>query len=209
MTNRWWKSAQIAVLSAMILLPQATLSAKPGHGRNNKAEKQAKHEMKQEQKAASYEFDRYKNMNVYYNRTTATYYWIDSGRWYEGRSLPGHITVGGECERFRIGAPTPYEYHRMNYERLPYAYGKKNFGKRRGPPDHAPAWGHRRKFGYVYYPDRDIYYDPYEKQYAWIEAGKMKIGYELPDWIKVDPYGGVHVELERAVKLEDFKKIFR
>ncbi|HNW35818.1 MAG TPA: hypothetical protein PKM25_12845 [Candidatus Ozemobacteraceae bacterium] len=27
----------------------------------------------------------------------------------------------------------------------------------------------------------------------------MKIGNELPDWIKVDPYNGVTIELDRAV----------
>lgn len=220
--TRWWlKALQVGVLGAMLLVPNGELLAKPGKNKDKgkgkgaakqemkQEEKQQKQEAKQQKKAASFEYDRYSNQNVYYNRTTKTYYWIDSGKWHQGRTLPGNFTVGGQHERIRIGGETPYEYHRLNYERLPYVQSKKNFGKRRGPPDHAPAWGYRRKFGYVYYPDRDIYYYPQEKQYAWIDSGKMKLGYELPDWIKVDPHGGVNIELDRAINLDDFKKILR
>jgi len=208
----------------MLLISSGVLSAKQGksqgkHRGSAKQEmkqekqqdkqemKQEKQERKQQEKARSYEYDQYANQNVYYNRTTGMYYWIDSGKWYQGRRLPGNYTIGGPCQHIRIGSETPYDYHHMNYERLPYEQGPKNFGKRRGPPDQAPAWGYRRKFGYVYYPDRDIYYYPQEKQYVWVESGKMKIGYELPDWIKVDPYRGVNIDLERAVNLDDFKKI--
>lgn len=216
---RWWmKSLQVGVLGAMLLVPSGELLAKPGN-KKGKSKGSEKHEMKQEQKEqqkaqkrnkdAFYEYDHYLNQNVYYNRTTDTYYWIDSGKWHQGRRIPGNYTLGGTCDRIRIGNETPFDYHRMNYERLPYEHGRKNFGKRRGPPDHAPAWGYRKKFGYIYYPDHDIYYYPQEKQYAWIESGKMKIGYELPDWIRVDPCGGVNIDLERAVNLNDFKKIFR
>lgn len=205
MMNRWMNCFQVAVLGAMLLLPQTEALAKKH--RENKKEKERKEAP--HPKHVAYEYDHYVNQNVYYNRTTRTYYWIESGRWNHGPSLPSHYTVGGETERIRIGGETPYEYHRINYERLPYTYGKKNFGKRRGPPAHAPAWGYREKFGYMYYPNCDVYYDPHAKQYAWVESGKMKIGYELPDWIKVDPYGGINIELEKAVNLENFKRVLR
>jgi|GEM_PF-2079620 len=206
MKNRWIRSLQVSVLGAMLLVSHGALLAKPGKG-NKQGKASEKQEAKQQRKAAFYVYDQYPNLGVYYNRTTDTYYWIDSGKWCHGRSLPGNIALGGQRDKIRIGDETPYAYHQVNHERLPYEYSKKNFGKRRGPPDQAPAWGYRRKFGYIYYPRHDVYYDPNARNYAWVESGKMKIGYELPDWIKVDPYGGVTIELERAVDIDNFKNI--
>lgn len=187
--------------------------ARPGKkekGKHKGQEKQAqklspKHAQKQHRE---FVYDYYPNLKVYHNRTTDTFFWIDNGRWCQARQKPSHIALGGSRKRIRMGGETPFEYHQVNYERLPYGKPEKKFGKRRGPPDHAPAWGLRRKQEYVYYPDHKVYYHPQTEQYLWLEKDKVKLGVELPSWIKVDPINGVTVDIDRDLNLNDFKGIF-
>ncbi len=159
--------------------------------------------------ARPYEYDYYPALKVYHNRTTDTFFWIENGQWCQSPRPPSHISLGGDRKRIRMGGETPYEYHQVNFERLPYGQAKKKFGKRRGPPDHAPAWGYRRKQEYVYFPHQQVYYHPCEKQYLWVEKGQIKVGVELPPWIKVDPANGVTMDIDRALNLDDFKKVFK
>ena len=213
MKNVWWNRLCGVLLAALLVCTGGVLEAKPkggshpGKGKGlSKAEKQQQKAEKRDSKAM-HTFDYFPSQQVYYNRTTDTYFWIDNGLWqHRAKYLPGNITIGGKKERIRISGDTPYAYHRIHCEHLPYSAWKDHYAKRRGPPDHAPAWGYRRQHDYIYYPDRGVYYEPESKSYAWVEAGKMKIGFELPEWIKVDPFLGVKLELDRPISFEDFKK---
>ncbi len=63
-----------------------------------------------------------------------------------------------------------------------------------GPPHWAPAYGYRSQF--IYYPHYHVYYYPRARQYFWIDAGVVKIGTRLPNWISLG-HSGVSVELQR------------
>lgn len=72
-------------------------------------------------------------------------------------------------------------------------HSKKPFGQKKkfqkGPPDHAPAWGYRRKHKSKkmwHFPGTDTYYREEDKQYIYLEMGKWKIGRELPDWVNIN-----------------------
>jgi hypothetical protein len=72
------------------------------------------------------------------------------------------------------------------YEKIPPGQQKKY---KKGPPDHAPAWGYRRKnhgSKHWHFPGSDVYYREEDKQYIYLENGKWRIGHELPDWINVN-----------------------
>ncbi len=61
-----------------------------------------------------------------------------------------------------------------------------------GPPPWAPAHGYRRKF--LYYSHHHVYYDPTARKYFWLDAGVVKVGIKLPDWIHLSG-SGLGVEL--------------
>lgn len=63
-----------------------------------------------------------------------------------------------------------------------------------GPPDHAPAHGYRRKYGYRYYPDAQVYFDIERKNYFYLDGGQWRVSVSLPQELKVRL--GDHVELE-------------
>ena len=66
-----------------------------------------------------FDYDFYPNLKVYHNRSTDTFFWIENGKWCHAPKPPSHITLGGNRQRIRMGGETPYEYHRVNFERLP------------------------------------------------------------------------------------------
>lgn len=63
------------------------------------------------------------------------------------------------------------------------------------PPPWAPAHGYRAKHHYVYYPVREIYYEPARDIWFWLEGDNWRFGASLP--IDYQPYtrGGVSIEL--------------
>lgn len=48
------------------------------------------------------------------------------------------------------------------------------------PPPWAPAHGYRRHSGYVYFPERNIYYDLKRNGYFFFNGGNWQFGIELP-----------------------------
>lgn len=67
---------------------------------------------------------------------------------------------------------------------------------KQGPPAHAPAHGHRRKYAYVYYPDVCVYYAPERKSWFWLEGENWRVGVQLPDEFRVRLGTGVSVTLD-------------
>ncbi len=65
-----------------------------------------------------------------------------------------------------------------------------------GPPAHAPAYGHNKKFKYHYYPDAQVYHDSASGNYFWMEGAQWKMGVSLPTYVSVDFSSGVSVELD-------------
>lgn len=63
------------------------------------------------------------------------------------------------------------------------------------PPAHAPAHGYRAKHGYVYYPEREIYYSPQSSVWFWLDGGNWRVGANLP--VSYQPFtrGGISIEL--------------
>ena len=71
-------------------------------------------------------------------------------------------------------------------KKVPFGQRKKY---KKGPPDHAPAWGYRKKKGHFktwHFPGSDVYYREKDKQYIYLEKGEWRIGRELPDWININ-----------------------
>lgn len=64
------------------------------------------------------------------------------------------------------------------------------------PPPHAPAHGYRAKHQYVYYREREIYYEPARGLWFWIDGGDWRIGASLPAYYQQFTSGGVTVELD-------------
>lgn len=61
----------------------------------------------------------------------------------------------------------------------PLAYAK--------PPPWAPAWGHRAKHRYYYYPQAQVYYSPVTHQYFWLDGGAWRVGVRLPSSVVIGP----------------------
>jgi len=79
-------------------------------------------------------------------------------------------------------------------KKVPFGQRKKF---RKGPPDHAPAWGYRKKKGNFktwHFPGSDVYYREKDKQYIYLEKGEWRIGHELPDWINVNYDNSITLE---------------
>ena len=84
-------------------------------------------------------------------------------------------------------------------QRAGVTIGKSNSpstASRQGPPDHAPAHGYRKKFGYHYYPDQQVYYAPDRGTYFWLEGSSWKVGVELPYSLEVSLGSYVSIELD-------------
>lgn len=70
------------------------------------------------------------------------------------------------------------------------------------PPPWAPAHGHRakveREYRYVYYPARQVYYEPQQHLWFWMNGGSWQFGVNLP--MQYQPYvtTGVPVVLETS-----------
>lgn len=71
------------------------------------------------------------------------------------------------------------------------------------PPPWAPAHGYRAKHRYIYYPVREIYYEPASDLWFWIDGGNWSFGSRLP--VGYQPYttGGISVELYTDRPYED------
>lgn len=68
--------------------------------------------------------------------------------------------------------------------------------KRRGPPDHAPAHGWRRKHQFDYYPGAQVYRDRQTGHWFWFESGSWQVGVQVPDTIVIDANSVVTMELD-------------
>jgi len=55
-----------------------------------------------------------------------------------------------------------------------------------GPPPWAPAHGHRRKYGYYYYPGADVYFRSEDRLWFYLDGGSWRFGASLPTSIRVD-----------------------
>jgi len=69
--------------------------------------------------------------------------------------------------------------------------------KKVGPPPHAPAYGHRAKYKYRYYPDSSVYYDTNRNLYFYLEGPNWRISASLPHAIQIGL--GDHVSFEMDV----------
>ena len=65
-----------------------------------------------------------------------------------------------------------------------------------GPPPHAPAYGYRRTFAYVYYPDVEVYYAADRAMWFWMADGEWRFGVELPRHYQVRLGNPVSINLE-------------
>ena len=83
-------------------------------------------------------------------------------------------------------------------------HGKKKKGG--GPPPWAPAHGYRAKHRYRYYPRQQVYYNPDEKRYFWIDAGIWKAGIQLPRGINISGLG-VTLEMDTSKPYEQHKSV--
>lgn len=64
------------------------------------------------------------------------------------------------------------------------------------PPPWAPAHGYRAKHRYVYYPQREIYYEPEARSWFWLDGGNWRVGASLPAIYQPFVSGGVSIELD-------------
>ena len=90
-------------------------------------------------------------------------------------------------------------------QRAGVTIGKSNSpstASRQGPPAHAPAHGYRRKFGYHYYPDQNVYYARDRGTYFWLQGETWKVGVELPSHIALNLGGHVSIELDTQTPYE-------
>ena len=66
----------------------------------------------------------------------------------------------------------------------------------KGPPDHAPAHGYRKKYTYRYYPDASVYFDVNRQVYFHLEHGNWSIDASLPTSLKLNLGSPVSIELD-------------
>lgn len=64
------------------------------------------------------------------------------------------------------------------------------------PPPHAPAHGYRAKHEYVYYREREIYYEPERRLWFWIDGGDWRFGASLPAYFQQFTSGGISIQLD-------------
>lgn len=64
------------------------------------------------------------------------------------------------------------------------------------PPDHAPAHGYRAKHEYVYYREREIYYEPARSIWYWLDGADWRSGDRLPGHYQQYTSEGVRIALD-------------
>lgn len=69
-------------------------------------------------------------------------------------------------------------------------------GRRTGPPDHAPAHGHRARHAYVYYPSSYVYFSATLRAYFYLAGGTWRRSATLPSSITINPREAVSIELD-------------
>lgn len=74
-----------------------------------------------------------------------------------------------------------------------------------GPPAHAKAHGYRRKFGYKYYPDAQVYFDTARKVYFYLDGGSWRMSVSLPSELKVRLGNSVEIEMDSDKPYTEFK----
>lgn len=98
-------------------------------------------------------------------------------------SLPGHSTTRGEID---IGWTNENPSAEVSSDRH-YC---------QGPPPHAPAWGHRAKYQYWYYPDASVYFDVNRGVYFYMEGSDWRMGVSLPSHYRERLHEHVIMELD-------------
>ncbi len=141
--------------------------------------------------ARKYRYVYYPDIAMYYNRDNDRYFWLQGSDWVSGHEMPDWARVK-YLPRVELELPylTPYSDHTWIVESFPAAPEVSGFvmkpGKGKGPPDHAPAWGYRRKYNYFYYPQANVYYNIDTKRYFWIDGGDWRFGIEIPSGVILD-----------------------
>ena len=140
----------------------------------------------------------YPDWQVYRNEETGKFYWLEKGEWHIGIGLPKWVRLRrARTVRVELPTMTPFSRHAELFREYPPDPKKwKQVRGYQGPPDHAPAWGWRRKHGgeFEFYPERGVWYDHARKKYLWLEAGKWKIGMELPKEVSIEGLGKVRFD---------------
>lgn len=77
------------------------------------------------------------------------------------------------------------------------------------PPAHAPAHGYRAKHQYVYYRDREIYYEPERRLWFWIDGGAWRVGASLPAYYQQFTSRGVTIELGSDTPYSEHRDVVR
>ena len=77
-------------------------------------------------------------------------------------------------------------------------------GPGHGPPSHAKAYGHRRKFGYKYYPDAQVYFDAVRKAYFYLDGGSWRMSVSIPSELKIRLGDSVEIEMESDKPYTEF-----
>lgn len=146
----------------------------------------------------------YRDHGIYYAPDTATYFWLDGGKWQSGNSLPPGQQRYAIGRGIDIELDTDRPYERNDYviahygpaPRIPDAsdrYGGARTLTNNGARSNAGQGMHR----YVYYSGRDVYYAPGTGTYFWLTDGRWQSGTTVPP--ELEPFvqsGGVEIDLD-------------
>jgi len=141
--------------------------------------------------ARKYRYIYYPDIEMYYNRDTDRYFWLQGEKWTSAQAMPEWARVKYlpriELDEYYM---TPYADHPWVGQSFPngpeVAGVVKDSGRVKGPPSHAPAWGYRRKYNYNYYPQTNVYYNVETKRYFWVDGGNWRFGIEIPSGVILD-----------------------
>lgn len=140
-----------------------------------------------------YTYVHYPSCNVYFEHERNLWFWFDGHEWRMGAVLPSHFHIDHrEAVTFEFENEHPYE--RVVAPPTP--------AFEHGPPPHAPAYGHERKFTYVHYPSCNVYFDRERRLWFWSEGRDWRMGAELPPRFHVNEHEAVKVELENEKPYE-------
>jgi len=64
------------------------------------------------------------------------------------------------------------------------------------PPPWAPAHGYRAKHSYIYYPVHEIYYEPAQDLWFWLDGGDWRFGLNLPVYYQQYTRGGITIDMD-------------
>jgi hypothetical protein len=141
-----------------------------------------------------YTYVHYPSCNVYFEHERNLWFWFDGREWCMGAVLPSHFHIDHhEAVTFEFENEHPYEAP-------PHLHPEPAF--EHGPPSHAPAYGHDRKFTYVHYPSCNVYFDRERRLWFWSEGRDWRMGAELPPRFRVNEHEAVKVELENEKPYE-------